>query len=419
MGSTALTVVLCVGALAATVWILVPAIAFAFGMGGLRTRLLPDVGPPPVADGDPIFGPLLRELAALGFRDTGRAVESAWFPSPIQWRWRQVETLRWLVSPDGRTHAALYRLIKEEPARIACVTVFEDGVIVRTSSPGTGGRLVSRADYRCYELRAPDAQTLLASHLETIDSYARDHETAARAMALADVVAACDAAERSMMRDIAKSDYGLIAVYVPAALLMIPFGRGLVNAAATAGCICFLAGVYAVVKWLMHGPLFRQKALDTHRRDGRGEADDVAADGTIRATGPIERRLRILAALTAGLTSIWPLATTAGFSRYLAYSVGVIAFEVLLVVAGGWLAVRLIGRARGKVILAGKGPRDPAEVWGLAGLYGLFFLTHLDWSQGTVDRVLYAVAAASLLAAFTGWRLEKRRSASPMGVARR
>jgi len=58
--SPVVSAVLWVAAGAAAVWILVPAIAFALGKGWVRTKVLPDVGPPPTHGDDSAFAPRLR-----------------------------------------------------------------------------------------------------------------------------------------------------------------------------------------------------------------------------------------------------------------------------------------------------------------------------------------------------------------------
>ena len=148
-----------------------------------------------------MFDERLRQLAALGFRDVGRARETALFMLPDRWRWRQFETTRWLVGPDGRTHATLHRLIRDEPARIAFVTLFDGGPIVRTTCPGTG-RMPSLPDYRVTEIRGVDASQLLAAHEQQVAAFARERGTNARAATLVEMTAATDAAERPLMRQI-------------------------------------------------------------------------------------------------------------------------------------------------------------------------------------------------------------------------
>lgn len=164
MEAIAVNALLWAVALAATVWILVPAIAFALCLGGIRTEILPDVGPPPVAGGEPVFGARLAEFAALGFREVARTVTHIRFPFPTHWRWRSLETTRWLVSPDGRTHATLYRLARSEPARVSCMAIFDDGSVFRTSCPGVSGAIPQLPKYRRVDVRGASAGDLVAQH---------------------------------------------------------------------------------------------------------------------------------------------------------------------------------------------------------------------------------------------------------------
>ena len=174
--SIVLSVVLWVVAVAATVWVLTPAreIAFALSIGGVRTAVLADVGPPSVYGDQAVFDERMRELAALGYRDAARTRETALFMLPYLWRWRQFETTRWLVGPDGRTHATLSRLLRDEPPRIAFITLFDNGAIVRTTCPGTGGRMPSTPNYRVKELLGVTASELLAAHEQQVAVFAQE-----------------------------------------------------------------------------------------------------------------------------------------------------------------------------------------------------------------------------------------------------
>ena len=100
MGPSALSVVLWAVALVATVWVLLPSIAFALGIGGVRTEVLHDIREPAISGDQAVFDERLGQLEALGFCDAGRTRETGLFMMPGHWRWQQFETTRWFVSPE-------------------------------------------------------------------------------------------------------------------------------------------------------------------------------------------------------------------------------------------------------------------------------------------------------------------------------
>jgi hypothetical protein len=409
LASSVSSAVLWAVALAATVWILVPAIAFAFGVGGHRTDVLPEVGPPVLPGGDAALNPMLRGLAALGFRAAGRTVSTGRFPSPTQWRWRQLGTTLWLVSPDGRTYATLYRLVPDEPIRISLITMFDDGGFARTSCPGVAAKDHWRSDYRRQDLRGVGADEIVARHQEQVDTYARERGSGPRAVTIAELTAAENAAERPLVRKLAASGYSLVMAFLPAPLLAIPLMRGHEPPAAAPLMVCAMAGVYALMRWAIQGPLLRHTARRTHTEDLSGQPDDVAPDGTILATGKNERRLRMLAVPAALLSTAWIFAFLRKLPLVLAYGGGAIVFQFVLVAGIGVLVAQLIGRARGKIRVGRNGRRDPAAIWSALMIVNIVFSNWLDWGKGTVHHLLYAVAGLSLLIGLAGWRLEKKR----------
>jgi hypothetical protein len=82
MGLFVVCVVLWAVALVATVWVLAPTIAFALRIGGARTDVLRDVGPPPISGDQTVFDERLHQLAALGFCDAGRTLNTGLFMLP-------------------------------------------------------------------------------------------------------------------------------------------------------------------------------------------------------------------------------------------------------------------------------------------------------------------------------------------------
>jgi hypothetical protein len=397
-------------ALAATVWILVPAIAFAFRAGGIRTDVLPDVGPPTLPADEPTAQPTLAQLGELGFRAAGRTVQSGRFVSPTHWTWQQLGTTLWLVSADGGTYATLYRLVPDEPLRLSAITMFENGGFVRTACPGASAKDAWRPHYWRLDVRGVSAGGVIAKHQEQVAAFAREHGPQARAATIAELTAASDAAERPLVRKLSASGYGMVAAFAPA--LMFPFlaARGRLASTFVALGICVMAGFYALLRWAAHGPLLHYFARRSHTEDLSGEPDDIAPDGSILATGKYERWLRLLALPAAVVTSVWPIALAMKLSRAAVQGGAfAIVFQLVMIAGVGMLALQLFGRARGRIIWLRRGHRNPRQIWTSLLFLNCIFTSWLDWGKGGSHRVLYVVAGVSCILGLLGWTLERKR----------
>jgi hypothetical protein len=410
--TVAVNVLLWAAAVAAAIWIVVPAIAFALNIGGLHTEVLPDAGPPTLYSVDSVFGARLKELAALGFRMAARTIERGRFISPIHWTWESHQAQQWLVSPDGLTHATLYRIAEGEPARISVVTMFEDGGMVRTSCPGGAAQAATTATYWRFDVLGVDAATLFARHLEHVDTFAQKYGKKAKATTVAEIGAADNAAEWPIVRKMGVSSYFILMFFLPA----LPF---LTLRAHTAGGLalgpiatCALAAFYAFVRWHILGPNVRQNAKLSHTRDlSEGDAPtveppDIAEDGRILATGKNERRLRMLALGTAILSCVWPVTSARALIAYVRERPGIILGFVVFFSFSTLVIVQLAGRARGKMVWQRKGRRDPAGIWTSLLLMNFLFMMQ---PKSAFHHFFWAVTAASFLLGWIGWTLEKKR----------
>ena len=227
--SPELSVVSWAVAIAATFWILVPAIAFGLGVGGPRVTLLPDVGPPELPGGDASLEGWLHQLGALGFRPSGQTHESGLFTSPLRWHWDQLGTTRWLISGDGLTYVTLSRHVPEEPVRGFALTVLHDGGLVRT-----------------FGERDLVAAGLAARHQAAV----QERGVAARQATVAEVVAADVADARPLVRKMAAGDYGLVVGFVAALIaagyLLTAPGRSPSEYIPLA--FCTIAGFHALIR---------------------------------------------------------------------------------------------------------------------------------------------------------------------------
>src|SRR4029079_5349599 len=120
------------------------------------------------------------------------------------------------------------------------------------------------------------AEDLVAEHQRQIERFARDNDVGARAATVAEVNAVVNAVEWPLIRKTAASSYGIVAAFLPALFFLVPFGRGLTSSRETALMVCLLAGCYAFVRWLIHGPFLRRNPLRTHTEEISGQPNDVA-----------------------------------------------------------------------------------------------------------------------------------------------
>ena len=407
-GSPVVSAVVWAAALAGLVWMVVPAIAFALRIGGVRTVVLPDVGPPALRGGDGAFEPWSTQLAALGFRHAGRTREIARFMSPTQWSWQSVHPAPWLISPDGETYASMYRIVPNEPVRISAVTAFEGGGIVRTACPGPVPQDGLPPDHHYTFIRGVDANGLLARHREQVAAFANERGAAVRRATIAEIAAINDTALGPLARKINAPSYvRVLACLAGVAALLMPLAHG-AQSTVVALEICLLIGVFALMEWLLRGPVLRYNAGRSHTENITGTPDDVTSDGTILATGKYERLLRILAVPAAVLSCAWPIASLRKITDAFGRDGLSIMFSLLFTAASGSVVFRLAGRARGKV-WSRKDSRNPASVWTSLLLLNVLFAQFLEWNKGTLHRVLYAVATLSMLLGVVGWALEKKR----------
>ena len=177
---------------------------------------------------------------------------------PGHWRWAEFETTRWFVGPDGRTQATLYRLIRDEPARISSSRCSMTAAsCARRPGPAhaVAAELPGDRDPR------RGGEPLLAAHEEQVSAFARDRGVNARAATVAEVTAASDAAERPLMRQIGYVLYAMLLPLAPAVLFFaVVCDRNDGVAGGAAGDLRCCRGL-------------RLQALDGHRPDAaRGDA---------------------------------------------------------------------------------------------------------------------------------------------------
>jgi hypothetical protein len=169
------------------------------------------------------------------------------------------------------------------------------------------------------------------------------------------------------------------------------------------------AGFFAFWNWVVRGLLRRHFARRSHSEDLVGVPADIAEDGTILATGKNERRLRLLAATAAVVACAWPMTSMNALPRILRERPGAIVPWLLFLSLGVLTVVHLIWRARGKLLWFRKRREEALGPWAALGITTALFVNHLEWSRGTLHRVLFFVGGLLVAIAIAGWRLEKKR----------
>ena len=101
---------------AATIWILVPALAYSLGWTRIRSRTTRNRADAEPGASDPDYAKRFGQFAALGFEPAGRSRESCWFINHHKWYWRS-RTIRWMAMPDGRMLVSFHRMMDDEPVR--------------------------------------------------------------------------------------------------------------------------------------------------------------------------------------------------------------------------------------------------------------------------------------------------------------
>ena len=158
-------------AVAAGIWIIVPAIGFAVYPRKFEVEIDED---PRVAEArgvDADYDAKFQQFATLGFVPVGKTVEKVRFLTPLHWHWRGDGT-RLLVSSDRMTFAGLHRVAGANPLRVNLFTTFTGGEIVNTAAPGVG-RSVFKGRDRRIEVPECDVATLVQHHQRNLEDFCK------------------------------------------------------------------------------------------------------------------------------------------------------------------------------------------------------------------------------------------------------
>jgi hypothetical protein len=143
-----------------------------------------------------------EELSRLGFLPAGVVRERVWF---FQDSVRRTARVRVLVSEDGLTYAALYRVGTGGPVRVALDSLTDGGVFVRTAMPGAGIPR-TESDYHRSEYGWRPVADLFEDHRREQRGIADGGGGAPRAFTLAERAALDEKVEKRSLREIGNGD---------------------------------------------------------------------------------------------------------------------------------------------------------------------------------------------------------------------
>ena len=389
-----------------TIWILGPSVGFLWKGPQLEVDVHPEamLAKPYPEDADGLRR--YHEFIELGMEPLGSTWEHARFFTPIHWRWRSLQGLRWLVSPDARTFVHLNRLVEDEPVRFGAVTVFEGGGTWHTSYPGVAGELPRVEGHGHLSVRCVGPAGLLEKHAEHVEAFGREHGLTVKAATLQELAAASLAYERAVLPKMGLA--GLMAL--PLGTFGLSFAmsapmlaRGGTSRVVGLGTIIFMGLFYAVLR---HGALHLMRSHTARRMHTRAfdlEQTAVTPDGTIVA-GRYERWVRAIAVLGAGDAAVKLAILASKSPAIVRMRTGPIFMCALLAILSALTLRELVARTRGRTVrMYGKQKRK-TDVWfGWAFLGFLYSATSRH--ANTTPYLIWLGAVVAL--AFVAWQLEK------------
>jgi hypothetical protein len=167
--------ILWLGAGAAAMWMLLPAVLNALGLT-LRRSVIEDnpTAAEPTGD-DAEYEDLVGQLRQLGFEPVGRRTTTCWL---FLHHWYRKFESRVFAAREGDCIALTYKLRTWDPWRLCFATAFSDGAIVETANQMANFR-IDEPDHLRWGLVTPDRGLLLKRHREVC----RDFEAGGRRIA--------------------------------------------------------------------------------------------------------------------------------------------------------------------------------------------------------------------------------------------
>jgi hypothetical protein len=238
-------------AAAAAVWILGPVVMYALGKSTFEV----DVSVNP-ADAEPDgrdkkYESRFAQFRALGFRPAGRLVERSNYFTPMNWRWRSGGS-RYIASPDGKTFVFFFRIGGGGPLRMTACSIFEQGGLIETASPGVQMKFDLDGNYKYDAVGDAEPEELLGMHARRVEAFTTQRKLTVKSATMREISAESESYSRIVLPKLKRGASASIplGIFVLPALTMIPLlARGSSAARMAPVVLCACAAFYALMRW--------------------------------------------------------------------------------------------------------------------------------------------------------------------------
>ncbi len=207
-------------------WVVLPIVMYRLGRTKIRNEIFPDAQRALPRGWDRSYERAFREFTALGFQPVGSTVETTWFLTPMNWR-KQFPEARWLMSPDGTTFVACYRVLAFENVRLALHSMNDRGGIMVTVSPGAKVHVDPGGGDRRLEVPRMDGAALVARHQAEVSAFCHARAWSLVPATLAEVVDRATNLDRRITRKVVGISFSIMPLIVIALpMLDAAGGRG-------------------------------------------------------------------------------------------------------------------------------------------------------------------------------------------------
>ena len=200
-------------------WVVLPIIMYHLGRTTIRNEIFPGPERALPRKRDRSYERAFEEFTALGFQPVGSTVETTWFVTPMNWR-KQFPEARWLISPDGATFLACYRVLAIENVRLALHSMNDRGGIMVTASPGAMVRVEPGGGDRRLEVPRMDGAALVARHQAEVSAFCHDRAWSVVPATLAEVVDRATNLDRRISRKVVGISFSILPLLVLAIPLL-------------------------------------------------------------------------------------------------------------------------------------------------------------------------------------------------------
>jgi len=242
-------ILLWLAAAAATVWIVGPSVMYALR----KNRFWIDVsdnGADAEPDGrDRKYEARFREFVALGFRPAGKTVEHARFMSPLHWHYKS-HGARYLASPDGKTFVGNHRIAGGNPLRTTAYTIFEEGGMIMSASPGVPSIAEAGGNYKYEAIGDVEPAELLAIHARRVEAFARARALTVKAATMRELAAEDEKYSLLVLPKMKLgSTFGTVLMFIVPAAMIAFTNRGALPGGMLPALICACAAMFALFRW--------------------------------------------------------------------------------------------------------------------------------------------------------------------------